>query len=122
MVYGDRNYDQKEAIANLNSTSPLSFPDPISAEELAKDLDLFASTIFVDFDYGSTDHNGAGQDNTFTTSLDSGAAGANKEHDGANAHLGSLSNDHDIHNFNFLSGIHSPIRSILPRIRGACLC
>jgi len=102
MVYGDRNYNQKEAIANLNSTSPLSFPDPISAEELAKDLDLFASTIFVDFDYGSTNQN-AGEDNTFTTSLDSGAGSENKEPDGANAHLGSLSNDHDIHHFNFLS-------------------
>jgi len=53
MVHGDRNYNQ-EAIANLNSTSPLTFTEAISAEDLARDLDLFANTQFFDFDFGGS--------------------------------------------------------------------
>jgi hypothetical protein len=98
MVYGDRNYNQ-EAIANLNSTSPAAFPDSISAEDLARDLDLFTNTQFFDFDFG-------GPSSTFT-SLDSSQKQRDVGHgDGHTHHLRSGSNEPDLdNNFHFLSGI-----------------
>jgi hypothetical protein len=91
MAYSDRNLNQ-EAIANLNSTSPLTFPETISAEDLARDLDLFTNTQFFDFDFG-------GSSSTFTSSLDS-TQKLNGQGDGNPlSHLDSISN------FNFLSGI-----------------
>ena len=97
MVYGDRNYNQ-EAIANLNSASPLSFPDTISAEDLARDLDLFTNTQFFDFDFG-------GQASTFT-SLDSPhRPQPDIDHPEGNlSQLPSISNDSDLSHFEFLSG------------------
>jgi len=91
MVYNDRNLNQ-EAIANLNSTSPLTFPDTISAEELARDLDLFANTQFFDFDFGGP------SPPTFTSSLDS-TQKQTEQVDGNISQLASISN------FHFLSGI-----------------
>ena len=63
MMYSDRDVSQ-DAIANLNSTSPLTFSQPISAEDLTRDLDLFTNMKFFDFDFG-------GSSTTFTSPLDS---------------------------------------------------
>ena len=91
MVYSDRNLNQ-EAIANLNSTSPLTFSESLSAEDLARDLDLFANTQFFDFDFG-------GSASTFTSALDS-TQNTNEQGDrNLSSPLDSTSN------FNFLSGI-----------------
>ena len=103
MVYGERNYNQEESIANLNSTSPLNFSDGLSAEDLARDLDLFTNTQFYDFDFGT------GLSTTFTSSLESTQKTGDEISDSVQP--GSVSNDPDsIHNFNFLSGIHSLLR------------
>jgi hypothetical protein len=91
MVYSDRNLNQ-EAIANLNSTSPFTFPETLSAEDLARDLDIFTNTQFFDFDFG-------GSPATFPSPLDS-AQKPNEQGDGLrSSHLDSISN------FHFLSGI-----------------
>ena len=94
MVYRDRNLNQ-EAIANLNSTSPLTFPETISAEDLARDLDLFTNTEFFDFDFGGP------SSTTFTSSLDS-TQKQTEQGDGNGSHLDDMSH------FSFLSGI-SPL-------------
>lgn len=95
MVYGDREYNQ-EAIAHLNSTSPLGFSDAISAEDLARDLDIFTNTQFFDFDLG-------GPSSTPFSSLDS----SQKDDFSATKPphtLTSESKDADFHtNFSFLS-------------------
>ena len=91
MVYSDRNLNQ-EAIANLNSTSPLTFPDTISAEELARDLDLFTNTEFFDFDFGGP------SPPTFISSLDS----TRKQTELADGNISPLAS---ISGFQFLSGI-----------------
>jgi hypothetical protein len=92
MVHGDRNYNQ-EAIANLNSTSPLNFPDTISAEDLARDLDLFTNTQFFDFDFGGS------STSTQFTSIDTAAV--KHQHDESDR----TQSDTDLnHGFNFLSG------------------
>lgn len=98
MVYGDRNYNQ-EAIANLNSTSPLSFPDTISAEDLARDLDLFTNTQFFDFDFGGPASN--------FTALESSHRPQQSDIDhpeGNLSQLPSISNDSALSHFQFLSG------------------
>src|SRR5271170_4102483 len=92
MVYGDHGNYNPEAIANLNSTSPLAFPETISAEDLARDLDLFTNTQFFDFDFGSS-HN-----TTFTTSLESSQKPDNGD-----------TNPSTLDNFNFLSGNLLPL-------------
>jgi hypothetical protein len=46
--------NHQDHVANLNSTSPLTFPEALSAEDLARDLDLFTNTEFFDFDFGVT--------------------------------------------------------------------
>jgi hypothetical protein len=100
MVYGDRNYNQ-EAIANLNSTSPLTFPDSISAEDLARDLDLFTNTQFFDFDFG-------GPSSTFTALDSSQRQPVDIDHQEAHpSQLPSISNDADLSHFQFLSGTGS---------------
>lgn len=93
MVYSDRNLTQ-EAIANLNSTSPLAYPETMSAEDLARDLDLFTNTQFFDFDFGVP------PSAAFTSSLDS-TQKQTEQTDGNASHLESMSD------FNFLSGIIS---------------
>jgi len=95
MVYGDRNYNQ-EAIAHLNSTSPLNFPtEDISAEDLARDLDLFTNTQFFDFDFGG---------GPSFASLDSGEKQVDNEpRDGSTPHLGSVPGDSSLHTFSFLT-------------------
>src|SRR5271154_2989682 len=92
MVYGERNHNQEAAIANLNSNSPLNFPESLSAEDLARDLDLFTNTQFFDFDFGSS-HN-----TTFTTSLESSQKPDNGD-----------TNPSTLDNFNFLSGNLLPL-------------
>lgn len=91
MVYSDRDLNQ-EAIANLNSTSPFIFSETLSAEELARDLDLFANTEFFDFDFG-------GSASAFTSSLDSTQKPVEQGDRNLSDPLDSISN------FNFLSGI-----------------
>jgi hypothetical protein len=88
----DRN---QEAIANLNSTSPITFPDALSAEDLARDLDLFTNTQFFDFDFG--------QSSAFSP-LES-AQKPEQSGDGNQSHLISSTHDHEsLHSFNFISG------------------
>jgi hypothetical protein len=105
MVHGDRSYNQ-EAIANLNSTSPLNFADTISAEDLARDLDLFTNTQFFDFDFGGP------TTSTAFTSID-GSVDKHQHDDVDRTHVDSDLN----HGFNFLSGIIHPslllIRTII---------
>jgi len=94
MVYGERNHNQEAAIANLNSNSPLNFPESLSAEDLARDLDLFTNTQFFDFDFGT------GPSTTFTSSLEPEQKTGD---DVDNVQL--TSNDPEsMHHFNFLSG------------------
>jgi hypothetical protein len=96
MVYGNRSYKQ-EAIAHLNSTSPVNFPtEDISAEDLARDLDLFTNTQFFDFDFGGT---------SSFTSLDPEGKHADNEPRHGNADLSAIPADSDLNNFSFLSGI-----------------
>ena len=109
MVYGDRAYNE-EAIANLNSNSPLTFADGLSAEDLARDLDLFTNTQFFDFDFGV-------HSSTTFTSLDSAGQTKGQQGEENTSHLGSLTNDSDLaHNFHFLSGI--PLSGWLLKIEG----
>jgi hypothetical protein len=75
-----------EAIANLNSTSPLAFSDTISPEDLARDLDLFANTTFFDF-----------------APLDP----LKPEHAETTSSFGSLNDPDSLREFNFLSGLFS---------------
>lgn len=97
MVYGERTYNQEAAIANLNSTSPLNFSEGLSAEDLARDLDLFTNTQFFDFDFGT------GPPTTFTSSLEAGHKSGDDVDKLDNATL--TSNDPEpLHHFNFLSG------------------
>jgi hypothetical protein len=101
MVYGERNHNQEAAIANLNSTSPLNFPESLSAEDLARDLDLFTNTQFFDFDFGN------GPSTTFTSSLEQGQKTGDDVERADNTQL--TSNDPEsMHNFNFLSGKRAP--------------
>ena len=104
MVYGERNHNQEAAIAHLNSNSPLDFPESLSAEDLARDLDLFTNTQFFDFDFGT------GPSTTFTSSLEPEHKTGDDVERGDNTQL--TSNDPEsIHNFNFLSGKpHTPLR------------
>lgn len=96
MVYGERTHNQEAAIANLNSTSPLNFTESLSAEDLARDLDLFTNTQFFDFDFGS------GPSTTFTSSLEHGQKTGDDVDRADNTQL--TSNDPEsMHNFNFLS-------------------
>jgi hypothetical protein len=80
---------QQDHIANLNSTSPLTFPDALSAEDLARDLDLFTNTQFFDFDFGDTTPQ-------FTSSLD-------PAHPRPSEHGGD-----SVSSFTFLSGTTVP--------------
>jgi len=97
MVSGDRTYNQESAIANLNSTSPLDFSEGLSAEDLARDLDLFTNTQFFDFDFGTV------PSTTFTSSLESEQKSGDDVDKVDNAAL--TSNDPEsLHHFNFLSG------------------
>jgi hypothetical protein len=101
MVYGERNHNQEAAIANLNSTSPLNFPESLSAEDLARDLDLFTNTQFFDFDFGT------GPSTAFTSSLEHGQKTGDDVERADNTQLAS--NDPEaMHNFNFLSGKRAP--------------
>jgi len=101
MVYGERNHNQEAAIANLNSNSPLNFPESLSAEDLARDLDLFTNTQFFDFDFGT------GPSTTFTSSLEHGQKTGDDVESADNIQL--TSNDPEsMHNFNFLSGKRAP--------------
>jgi Basic region leucine zipper len=95
MVHSDRNHSQ-EAIANLNSISPLIFPDTIGAEDLVGDIDLFTNTEFFDFDYGVP---------SSFTSLDSvQKQGDVDQGNGNSSRVNSISNDTDLtQNFNFLA-------------------
>lgn len=95
MVQSDRTYNQ-EAIANLNSISPLTFPETISAEDLARDLDIFTNTEFFDFDYGVPPS---------FTSLDSAQKpGDVDQADENTSGVSSVSSDPDLtQNFNFLA-------------------
>src|SRR5271170_716047 len=99
MVYGDHGNYNPEAIANLNSTSPLTFPETISAEDLARDLDLFTNTQFFDFDFGNS------HSSTFTSSLESSQK-PEQEDSNPSHNLTSLDN------FNFLSGSPPPCISL----------
>jgi septin family protein len=100
MVYGERNHNQEAAIANLNSNSPLNFPESLSAEDLARDLDLFTNTQFFDFDFGT------GPSTTFTSSLEPEQKTGD---DVDNVQL--TSNDPEsMHHFNFLSGNQTSLR------------
>src|SRR5579859_2314294 len=105
MVYSDRNYHQ-EAIANLNSTSPLTFrTEDISAEDLARDLDIFTNTQFFDFDFGVP--------STSFTSLDSPKeTSMNGESNSTN--LNSISTNPSVSHFQFLQGgTNLPIQTLL---------
>ena len=102
MVYGDRNYNQ-EAIANLNSTSPLTFPDTISAEDLARDLDLFTNTQFFDFDFGGSATSFATLDSSQRQAADIDQQ-QQQQQEGDPPQLSSISNDSDLSQFQFLSG------------------
>jgi len=99
MVYGDRNYNQ-DPVANLNSTSPLNFTDSLSAEDLARDLDLFTNTQFFDFDFGNTS-----TANTTGTQFTSTEQGNKPSEESSVPHI-SIANEPDLGNhFNFLSGM-----------------
>ena len=92
MVYSDRDLSQA-AIDNLNFTSPLTFSQ-IDAEDLARDLDIFTSTQFFDFDFGPSS-------TTFLSSLNSSQKPMKQGDGNPSFSLDSISD------FNFLSGIIS---------------
>jgi hypothetical protein len=100
MVYGDRPYNE-DPVANLNSNSPLNFTDSLSAEDLARDLDLFTNTQFFDFDLG----------NISSTNNPNSRFTPSKPEESSVPHI-SISNEPDISNhFNFLSG-GSPFKEV----------
>jgi len=93
MVYGDRSYNQ-EAIAHLNSTSPLNFTtEDISAEDLARDLDLFTNTQFFDFDFGDP--------SPFTSDSTGGKQSDRESREGNAAHLNVPADTDITNNFTF---------------------
>lgn len=100
MVYGDRTFNQ-DPIANLNSTSPLNFTDSLSAEDLARDLDIFTNTQFFDFDFGTSSSSNTG---TTFTPIESTKNNSTEGDSSSSAHI-SISTEPDLsQHYPFLSG------------------